>query len=154
MDLKSIEWVAELHLEGERARGPQWARINGKPKDRSLDQMLASGDIDALMLPRPPELRALLLKKDAGEAFADRGYSDDGTLAPRGRPGAMIEDEQKAVAQALGMIEQGSVTSLSGRRLPVAPDTLCLHGDQPDAVAFAKARRRAFAGRGIAVGAP
>jgi UPF0271 protein len=90
----------------------------------------------------------------AGEAFADRGYSDDGTLAPRGKPGAMIEDEDRAVAQALGMVEQGSVTSLSGKRVPVAPDTLCLHGDQPDAVAFAKALRQAFAGRGIAVGAP
>jgi len=56
VDLKSIEWVAELHQEGERGRGPQWARINGKPKERSLDQMLASGDIDAMMLPRPPEL--------------------------------------------------------------------------------------------------
>jgi UPF0271 protein len=66
----------------------------------------------------------------------------------------MIEDEAKAVAQALGMIEQGSVTSLTGKRVPVAPDTLCLHGDQPDAVSFAKALRRAFAERGIAVGAP
>ena len=56
VDLKSIEWVAELHREGETVKGPQWARINGKPKERSLDQMLASGDIDAMMLPRPPEL--------------------------------------------------------------------------------------------------
>jgi UPF0271 protein len=90
----------------------------------------------------------------AGEAFADRGYSDDGTLAPRGAPGAMIEDEDKSVAQALGMIEGGYVTSLSGKRVPVAPDTLCLHGDQPGAVVFAKALRKAFAARNIALGAP
>jgi UPF0271 protein len=90
----------------------------------------------------------------AGEAFADRGYSDDGTLAPRGKPGGMIEEQDKAVAQALAMIEQGYVTSLSGKRVPVAPDTLCLHGDQPGAVAFAKALRKAFADRGIALGAP
>ncbi|MDA8109020.1 MAG: LamB/YcsF family protein [Betaproteobacteria bacterium] len=89
----------------------------------------------------------------AGEVFADRGYLDDGTLAPRGSPGAMIEDEAGAVAHALAMIEQGFVTSLSGKRVPVAPDTLCLHGDQPGAVAFAKALRKAFADRGIAVGA-
>jgi len=56
VDLKSIEWVAELHQEGERGRGPEWARISGKPKERSLDQMLARGDIEAMMLPRPPEL--------------------------------------------------------------------------------------------------
>jgi len=90
----------------------------------------------------------------AGEVFADRGYSDDGTLAPRDRPGGMIEDANEAVARALAMIEQGYVTSLSGRRVPVAADTLCLHGDQPGAVAFATAIRKAFAGKGITVAAP
>jgi 4,5-dihydroxyphthalate decarboxylase len=54
VDLSSIEWVAELDAHG--AGGPRWARIATKPRDRSLDQMLASADIDALMLPRPPEL--------------------------------------------------------------------------------------------------
>jgi UPF0271 protein len=90
----------------------------------------------------------------AGECFADRGYTDDGTLAPRGAPGGLIEDEAKAVEQALGMVEKGAVTSLSGRRVPVSPDTLCLHGDQPGAVAFAQALRAAFAQRGIALKAP
>jgi UPF0271 protein len=89
-----------------------------------------------------------------GEVFADRGYADDGTLAPRGTPGAMIEDAAKAVQQALGMIEAGTVTSLSGKRVPVAPDTLCIHGDQPGAVAFAKALRKEFSARGIEVAAP
>jgi len=89
-----------------------------------------------------------------GEVFADRGYSDDGTLAPRDQPGGMITDAEKSVAQALAMIEQGYVTSLSGKRGPVAADTLCLHGDQPGAVRFAQALRKVFAERGIAVGAP
>jgi UPF0271 protein len=90
----------------------------------------------------------------AGEVFADRGYSDDGTLAPRDRPGGMIEDAGEAVARALAMIEQGYVTSLSGKRVPVSADTLCLHGDQPGAVAFAKAIRKAFADKGITVATP
>jgi UPF0271 protein len=90
----------------------------------------------------------------AGEVFADRGYSDDGTLAPRDRPGGMIEDAGEAVARALAMIEQGYVTALSGKRVPVSADTLCLHGDQPGAVAFAKAIRKAFADKGITVAAP
>jgi UPF0271 protein len=89
-----------------------------------------------------------------GEVFADRGYSDDGTLSPRDKPGAMIEDEAKAVKQALAMIEEGYVTSLTGKRMPVAADTLCLHGDQPGAVSFAKAIRKALAEKGIAVAAP
>jgi UPF0271 protein len=89
-----------------------------------------------------------------GEVFADRGYSDDGTLAPRDKPGGMIEDAAKAVKQALAMIEEGYVTSLSGKRVPVAADTLCLHGDQPGAAAFAVALRNAFKERNISVAAP
>jgi UPF0271 protein len=90
----------------------------------------------------------------AGEVFADRGYSDDGTLAPRDKPGGLIEDPQASVKQVLGMIEEGYVTSLSGKRVPVAADTLCLHGDQPGAVTFAKTLRETFKERGIAVAAP
>jgi UPF0271 protein len=90
----------------------------------------------------------------AGEVFADRGYSDDGTLAPRDAPGGLIEDEAQAVAQALAMVEDGHVTSLSGKKVPVAPDTICLHGDQPNAVAFARALRDVFTGKGIRIAAP
>ncbi|HYD58672.1 MAG TPA: 5-oxoprolinase subunit PxpA [Burkholderiales bacterium] len=89
-----------------------------------------------------------------GEVFADRGYADDGTLAPRGLPGAMIEEAPKAVTQALAMIEQGTVTSLSGKRIAVSAGTLCVHGDQPGAVAFATALRKAFAEKNIRVAAP
>ena len=90
----------------------------------------------------------------AGEVFADRGYSDDGTLAPRDKPGGMIEDAAKSVKQALAMVEEGYVTSLSGKRVPVAADTMGLHGDQPGAAVFAKALRKAFSDRSISVAAP
>jgi len=92
--------------------------------------------------------------KVAGEVFADRGYSDDGSLAPRERPGGMIEDPAQAVRQALAMIGEGRVTSLSGTPIAVAADTMCLHGDQPGAVLFAKELRRAFAEHSISVAAP
>jgi 5-oxoprolinase (ATP-hydrolysing) subunit A len=90
----------------------------------------------------------------AGEVFADRGYSDDGTLAPRDKPGGMIEDAAASAKQALAMIEQGHVVSLSGKRVPVAADTMCLHGDQPGAVRFAQTLRKTFSERGITVAAP
>jgi UPF0271 protein len=90
----------------------------------------------------------------AGEVFADRAYADDGTLAPRGSPGAMIEDAALAARRALEMVEKRYVTSLSGKPIRVSPDTLCLHGDQPGAVAFARAIRAAFAEHGIAIAAP
>lgn len=89
-----------------------------------------------------------------GEVFADRGYADDGMLWPRDRPGAMIEDAAKAVKQALAMVEEGYVTSISGKRVPVSADTLCLHGDQPGAAHFAKELRNAFEKKGIKIAAP
>jgi 5-oxoprolinase (ATP-hydrolysing) subunit A len=90
----------------------------------------------------------------AGEVFADRGYADDGTLAPRGQPGAMIEEAAVAAERALCMVQQGHVIALSGKPVPVSADTLCLHGDQPGAVAFAQAIRQAFSAQGIGVAAP
>src|SRR4051812_479850 len=89
-----------------------------------------------------------------GEVFADRGYSDDGTLAPRDKPGGMIEDREKSVAQALAMVMAGEFKSLSGKTIKVAADTICLHGDQPGAVAFAQAIRKAFSEKGIKIAAP
>jgi len=87
--------------------------------------------------------------KAVAEVFADRGYENDGTLAPRDAPGGMIEEAEKSVAQALRMVEEGIVVSRHGERVAVAADTMCLHGDQPGAVAFAQALRAAFAARGL-----
>ncbi len=68
----------------------------------------------------------------AGEVFADRGYADDGTLAPRGRPGAMIEDAERwRRARALEMVEKRYVTSLSGKPIPVSPDTCACMATSP-----------------------
>ena len=138
------------------------ALYNMSTDDEALSEAMAravkdlGGDVMlyALSNSRTMAVAKRLGVRVAGECFADRGYSDDGTLAPRNVPGGMVEDEQKAVAQALGMVEQGSVTSLAGVRVPVSPDTLCLHGDQPGAVAFARALRSAFEARGIEVRAP
>jgi UPF0271 protein len=89
-----------------------------------------------------------------GEVFGDRSYQADGTLTPRGQPGAMITDAAASVAQVLMMVEQGKLRAQSGVEVPVDAGTLCLHGDQPDAVPFAKALREALAARGIEVRAP
>jgi UPF0271 protein len=58
------------------------------------------------------------------------------------------------VKQALAMIEEGYVMSLAGKRVAVAADTMCLHGDQPGAVSFAQNLRNAFSKKGITVAAP
>ncbi len=85
------------------------------------------------------------------EAFPDRGYLDDGRLAPRSEPGAVIDDSLEVAERALGMARDGVVLSLSGRKLELSAQTLCLHGDEPNAPASAKAVRAALAGAAIPV---
>jgi len=87
----------------------------------------------------------------ASEVFADRTYQDDGSLSPRSRPGAMIEDLETAVTQVIRMASEGKVRSVSGKDVPVQADTLCIHGDQPNAVIFATGIRAALEKAGIAV---
>ncbi|MFC4279031.1 LamB/YcsF family protein [Achromobacter aloeverae] len=87
----------------------------------------------------------------ASEVFADRTYQDDGSLSPRNRPGAMIEDLETAVAQVVRMASEGKVRSVNGKEVPVQADTLCIHGDQPNALVFANGIRAALEKAGIAV---
>ncbi|MEJ2804241.1 5-oxoprolinase subunit PxpA [Comamonadaceae bacterium PP-2] len=87
----------------------------------------------------------------AFEVYADRTYQDDGTLTPRSQPHAMIEDVDQAIAQVKRMVREGVVRALSGRDVPIAADTLCIHGDQPGAVHFAQRIRAALEADGIAV---
>ena len=77
--------------------------------------------------------------KTANEVFADRTYQDDGSLTPRSRPGALIEERDIVVLQADQMINEGMVTTVSGKKIPVKADTICIHGDGKHAVEFAKA---------------
>lgn len=97
--------------------------------------------------------------RDAGlqvaeEVFADRTYQDDGSLTPRGRADALITDVDTAVRQVLGMLDKGVVRSVNGVDVPVRPDTLCLHGDQPGAAEFARQIRSALDRAGVQVRAP
>jgi UPF0271 protein len=87
----------------------------------------------------------------AEEVFADRTYQNDGSLTSRKQPGAMIEDADTSIRQVLRMITEGTVGTVQGDDVPVHADTLCIHGDQPGAVVFAQAIRRALADREIAV---
>lgn len=72
----------------------------------------------------------------ASEVFADRGYQADGSLVPRGAPGAMIENEDTAIAQVLQMAAQGTVQADDGSTVTLQADSVCVHGDGPKALAF------------------
>ncbi|HEX6605483.1 MAG TPA: LamB/YcsF family protein, partial [Chloroflexia bacterium] len=87
----------------------------------------------------------------AAEAFADRAYEADGTLRSRRLPGAIHPDPATAAAQALSIVRDGQVRAYDGTLVPIRADTLCIHGDTPDAPAYARAVRAALEGAGIAV---
>ncbi|MEO0618669.1 MAG: 5-oxoprolinase subunit PxpA [Pseudomonadota bacterium] len=87
----------------------------------------------------------------AREVFADRAYNDDGSLVARGTEGAMIHDPDAAAANVLAMIEQQAITSINGVKIPVAIDTVCVHGDAPTAVAMARHLRRKLEDAGVTI---
>jgi UPF0271 protein len=87
------------------------------------------------------------------EGFADRGYSGDGRLLARGTAGAFIEDETTMLAQVLSMVRTGTVIAQDGAPCHLHVDTICLHGDGPHALAFARALRSGLRQEGIDVAA-
>ncbi len=86
----------------------------------------------------------------AREAFADRAYAPDGTLQSRAVPGALIIDPARAAKQAVD-VARGFVIAHDGTRMQINVETICLHGDNPAALANAQAVRRALADAGIEV---
>lgn len=87
----------------------------------------------------------------AREAFADRAYNPDGALASRRLPNALVTDPAEVARRAVRMARDGRVTALDGSEIAFAPDTICLHGDTPGAVALASVVRAALQDAGIAV---
>jgi UPF0271 protein len=89
--------------------------------------------------------------RTASEVFADRTYQENGTLTPRRRPDAMIQDTDKAVAQVIRMVKEGKVRSQQGVDVAIQADTVCIHGDGPHALEFARHIRQALTDAGITV---
>jgi UPF0271 protein len=90
----------------------------------------------------------------AAEVFADRSYQPDGSLTPRAQADALIQDEDAAVAQVLGLVREGRVRATDGTEVLLRAETVCVHGDGPHAVAFAKKLAATFAREGIEARAP
>jgi 5-oxoprolinase (ATP-hydrolysing) subunit A len=90
----------------------------------------------------------------ASEVFADRTYLSDGTLTPRSRPKALIADNETAVDQVLDMVKYGRVRSADAIMVPITADTICLHGDGTNAVAFARLIREHLAVAGVRIAPP
>lgn len=86
----------------------------------------------------------------AAEIFADRAYNDDATLVDRSLKGAVIHDAELAAGRMVKMVSEGAIVSESGKRIATRIDTICMHGDTPEAVEIARAVRVALGVAGIA----
>ena len=138
---------------------PHGALYNMAAKDRALADSIARAvrDFDARLilvglanseLPRAGQALGLRV---AHEAFADRRYESHGSLTPRREPGAVIDEVDVAVAQAVKIATKGKVDIRTGGMLELRADTICVHGDRPDAGTFAKRLHEALATAGTAV---
>jgi 5-oxoprolinase (ATP-hydrolysing) subunit A len=85
----------------------------------------------------------------AREAFVDRAYLPDGHLVPRSEPGAVLDEVDTIADRALRMVTERYVIAIDGTRRIVRPDSLCVHGDGPHAVAIVRALRERFEAHGI-----
>jgi len=115
---------------------------------RAFDASLRLVGLAASELPRAGERAGLAV---AHEAFADRRYENDGSLTPRRERDAVIEDIDDAVAQALAIARGEGATTRQGSPLALHADTICVHGDRPNAAAFAQRLHEGLRAAGIGV---
>ncbi|MEU6308414.1 LamB/YcsF family protein [Streptomyces chartreusis] len=115
--------------------------------------LLADATLPVLGLPgsRVLELAAKAGLPAVTEAFADRAYTERGTLVPRGQDGAVVTDPEAVVERSVGLARSGTVTARSGVEVEVRARSLCLHGDTPGAVELARRVRARLEESGIRV---
>jgi len=80
----------------------------------------------------------------AREVYADRTYDADGNLSPRKQHGAVIHDAEAATRRALQMLDEQAIRTVAGTVLPARIDSICVHGDNPEAVSMARTLRQAL----------
>lgn len=138
---------------------PHGAMYNMAEKDDKLAEAICRGikavNPDLILLgPGSGKMvkaaKALGLKT-AGEVFADRAYMEDGTLVPRSQEGAMITDEEEAVARVLEMVQKGTVTAITGKKIAVQADSICVHGDGQKALLFVQKIRSELEKAGVVI---
>jgi len=134
-------------LYNQAARDPALADIVAAAV-RDVDPMLAIYGLAGGQLLHAAERAGLRV---VAEVFADRGYSADASLVPRGQPGALVVDVQHAVTRTLRMVRDGVVQAVSGETVALRADTVCLHGDGAHALAMARALHTALGEAGIQI---
>lgn len=141
---------------------PHGALYNMAAREEAIADAIARAvrAVDAHLLIYAPAASALSRAAEANEltvvreVFADRNYLADGSLVPREHPEALLHDAVEAANRVFGMLRDDKVRAIDGTEVPVHVDTVCVHGDTPDAVAFAMELRVCLAQTGVTIGPP
>ena len=138
---------------------PHGALYNMAAKDYELAKAICQAvkEVDdSLILLALSGSEMLRAAKDTGllaasEVFADRAYQSDGSLVPRSREGALIEDEDLAVRRVIRMAKEGVVEAIDGSTVSIEADSVCVHGDGAKALEFVKKIRESLLEAGVEV---
>jgi UPF0271 protein len=141
---------------------PHGALYNMAARDQKLADAIARATkvVDSSLIFFAPDNSALARAgeshglKIAREVFADRNYLSDGSLVSRTRPDALLRDPEEAAARVLRMLSEGKVRSVDGVDVDLRAETICLHGDTPGAVEFARILRSELENQDVIVSAP
>jgi len=141
---------------------PHGALYNVATRDQNLANAIARAtkSVDAKLILFAPENSALARAGEshglqiAREVFADRNYLIDGSLVPRSRADALLHDPAEAAKRVLRMLREGKVQSVEGDDVDVHAETICVHGDTPGAVEFARELRSQLECQGVRISAP
>jgi UPF0271 protein len=141
---------------------PHGALYNMAVRDHELANAIASAiaKADTKLILFAPQTSALARAGEtkglqiAHEVFADRNYLSDGSLVPRSRPDALLHDPEEAASRVVRMLREGKVRSVDGVDVDVRAETICLHGDKPGAVDFARTLKSRLEKEGVGVRAP
>ena len=159
LQLRAIDRIIKEHNTVLHHVKPHGALYNMSARDpyisRAIAQAVKDFDHDLVLFvlsgSHSKELADELGLKTASEVFADRTYQDDGSLTPRSQPNALMDDSEQAVQQALQMVTQGTVTTVTGKTISIVADTICIHGDGHHAMQFAKAINQELKTQGVQI---
>jgi len=135
-------------LYNQAADDPELAAGIARGAARASRELVLVGLAGSAAMRRAAEAGGL---RFAAEAFVDRAYHSTGRLVARSRPGAVVSDPAAAAAAAVRLARDRVVLSIDGGELAVEADTLCLHGDNPNALGVARAVREALERAGVSV---
>jgi len=138
---------------------PHGALYNAMAKDEELVRGIVEAILDfddKLIFVGPSLSKALEIAQDMGarvahEVFADRAYNSDGTLVSRSKEGALLHDKYLIANRVLSMLKDGGIKSIEGEWIELKVDTICIHGDTPEALESAEFLNKKLIEEGIEI---